>query len=330
MRNFHIVKSVLFYLLMTMTCLEVYSFTLVITSDNKLKNLEIREYNGTGSTKVSVGSNVISLENYPNAVYLYQQKGRSNSNFLPMIWVPTDTSIVQITMDGDYNVIFEDESLCQIELNKIFASSKNIHLGPFLYKPQQDKPLEPILALEAKAIIQNLEVVSDRNVLMNLFKLSEERGINNWSTDVLSAYVKNNIYDQTAGKLIKISGLDSLENQVEIKPNSKKHILIAISGSWCGPCIKGLPKLREMYDRVSDQVIIVSTWNDPNLETFKNSHRDKKQVITWPSLWDPYGLMGNSLHIKAYPSYILFDPSGSEINRWDGEFPNNLKAYIPD
>lgn len=311
-----------------MTWSESYSFTLVIKSDTKHNHLKIGEFNGTWQTKVTVGKNDINLENYPNAVYFYSQKSGSNYNFMPMIWVASDTSTIQITIDAEYNVKFDSESLYQIELNKIVSSSRNIHLGPFPYEPQGDKPLEPILAMEAKAITQNLEVSTDRRVLMNLLDRSEEREIKNWSTDVISTYLKHRIYDHTTNKLIKIIGLDSFENQIEINPDGKKNLLLAISASWCGPCIKSLPKMRKTYDEISDNIIFVSTWKDPNLKTFTDNHRNKKQVISWPNLWDPYGLMPNAIRIKTFPSYILFDPSGKEINRWEGKFPNNLESII--
>lgn len=302
--------------------------TLVIKSDAQIKNLKIGEHASMKQTNVFIGLNVIELVNYPNAVYLYELKGRSNYNFFAMVWFATDTSTVQITIDEDLNIIFDNESSYQKELNKIFSSS-NIH-SLFPYEPQDILPLEPILALEAKAIIQNLEVYTDISTLENLLGLSQQRGIDNWSTDIISAYLReplNALYDQKISKLIKIKGLDILENEVEIKPDGKKHLLIAVSGSWCGPCVKGLPKLRKAYDNVSDNVMFVSSWNDPDLKTFRDTHVKKKQVISWPNLWDQYGLMANALGIKVYPTYILFDPLGNEIKRWNGKFPNGLKNY---
>ena len=247
-----------------------------------------------------------------------------------MIWISADTSTVQVTIAANYNITFKDESPCQVELNKIFSSSNTFSLFP--YEPQNNQPLEPILALEAKAIIQNLKVYTDQKTLQNLLKLSQERGIVNWSTDVLSVYLNpsNKYYDPLIGKLIKISGLDSLENQVEIVPSLEKHLLLAVSGSWCGPCIKGIPKLRKIYDSVSDKFIFVSIWNDPDLDTFMNNHHDEKQLISWSNLWDRYGLMANSFQIRAYPTYILFGPNGNEVNRWSGKFPGELKDYISD
>lgn len=328
MQNNHILKSIFLCLAILITLSESSAFTLIINSDTNIKNLKLAEHNSTGPIKLSVGHNEMGLENYPNAVYLYQTKG-SSYNYLSMIWVPSDTSTIQISIDAEYKIKFLDESQYQQELSKIFSSSNTFSLFP--YTPHDNKPLEPILALEAKAIIQNLKVYTDQSVLKNLLKLSKQRGINNWSTEVLSAHLKEpsyQFYDQSASKLIKINGIDSLENHIEIKPNGNEYLLLAVSGSWCGPCIKGLPKLRKVYDSVSDKVIFVSAWNDPDLDTFRNNHRDKKHVITWPNLLDQYGVMSNAFQIKAYPSYILFDPLGNEITRWEGKFPNDITKYI--
>jgi thiol-disulfide isomerase/thioredoxin len=168
--------------------------------------------------------------------------------------------------------------------------------------------------------------VTERAVLENLYEISQQREINNWSTDILSTFLReptNNIYEN--GKLFKVHGLDSLENEVVMTPNGEKHFLLAISGSWCGPCIKGIPKLKSTYDEVSEKVTFISLWNDPNLRTFRFNHIDVKQLISWTSLWDQYGLMANSLEIRAYPTYILFDPNGTEVNRWEGKLPSNLE-----
>jgi len=301
--------------------------TLVIKSDINLKNIKINEHLTMTRIDALVGLNVIELVNYPNAIYIYEKKG-SDYNFFAMVWLETDTSTVHITIDKDLNVIFDNESIYQKELNKIFSTSNAWALFP--YEPQDNLPLEPILALEAKALIQNLELYTELSTLENLLRLSQQRGIDNWSTDILSAYLKdplNAYYNQKLSKMLKIRGFDSLENQVEIKPDGKKYFLLAVSGSWCGPCVKGLPKLRKTYDDVSDNVMFISLWNDPDLKSFRDTHLNKKKVISWPSLWDQYGFMANALGVKAYPSYILLDPFGNEVKRWSGKFPNDLKDY---
>ncbi len=329
-------KLTLSFLLLALLCLSVHSsaFTLIINSNVKYEYLAILEHISTNPQKLTDKYNELKLENYPNAVYLIYSKSIktysvSNPKFLAMIWVDSDTSTIEITIDKDYNVSFKNENEYQRELNEIFKASDIWQSFP--YEPKPDKPLEPILALEAKALIQNLDIVTETAVLENLYKLSRQRNINNWSTAIIAAYLKeppNALYDKKARKLLKIKGLDSLQNYVEVKPDGKKYLLVILSGSWCGPCVKGLPKLRNIYDSVSDNFLFVSAWNDTDLNTFKYNHRDKKKVISWPSLWDQYGLMANALQINAYPTYILFDSQGNEIKRWEGKVPNNLKDYI--
>lgn len=245
-----------------------------------------------------------------------------------MIWVASDTSRIEITVDADYNIKFTQNSEYQDELTKIFESSNRFSLFP--YEPSADRPLEPILVLEAKAIIQNATPETERSVLENLLKLSKLRNIDNASTGVIAAYLKepfDKIYAK--GKLLKIFGLDSLENSVNVELATKKFMLLHVSGSWCGPCVKGLPNLRKTYDEVNPQIEFVSLWNDPRLSVFKNLHREKKQQIIWTNLWDKYGLMANALHVNEYPTYILFDQKGMEVKRWEGKLPANLKDEIP-
>ena len=332
MRSYQKTKQVLLFLAATIFWNGSYSLELIIKGDeNQLKNLYVQERTGFPETRVSVGKNNIKLENYPNAVYIFSKKGRSNYHFMPMFWAASDTSTVYISIDEDFKITFENEGPFQAELNKVFKASKNIHMGPFPYAPQDDKPLEPVLAMEAKAIAQNTDVITEQTVLSVLLKLSEERGISNWSTEIISLYLRNpptSIYD--AGKLIAVSGYDSLENKIEIAPDNQKYVLIAVSGSWCGPCVKGIPTMRKTYDKVSNKILFVSLWNDPNHDTFLNHHKDKKRYISWPSLWDQYGVMANALKTIVYPTYVLFDPSGKEIKRWEGKFPGDVEGLVLD
>lgn len=320
-------KFILFVLLILTILGESTAFTLIVKSDAKLRLLKIVEHISTKPLDLEIGSNEIQLVNYPNAVYLMELRSASNFKYLPMLWVPSDTSVIEITVDAEYNVTFHDENPSQVELNKIFVASNKWSVFP--YEPEENKPLEPILALEAKALIQNLKATTKTEVLENLYRLSQQRKINNWSTNALSRFVTeptDNFY--SSGKLKKVFGLDGQENRVEIAPDNKKYMLIAISGSWCGPCVKGIPNLRKSYDEVSDKILFVSLWNDPNLETFTDNHRDKKKFISWPSLWDEYGLMANALEIRAYPTYLLFDPEGTEVKRWEVKIPKDLKSEI--
>ncbi|XOV92714.1 MAG: TlpA family protein disulfide reductase [Bacteroidota bacterium] len=306
----------------------VVAFNLVVKSEGKVKNLKVYERNLTTPTILKAGANDIELEHYPNAVLLLNQRSASKFEYLSFIWVSSDTSTIEISINDNNIVGYTDLSPYQLELNKIFESSNKWSLFP--YEPSDDFPLEPILALEAKALITNLKAHTSRDVLSNLLKLGQKRGIDNWSTDVLTSYLKElpgYFYNESTKKLSRIHGLDSLENKIELEPGGKDYLMVIASGSWCGPCIKGLADIKKVYDNVNEKVSFVSLWNDSDLNMFVNNHRDKKQVISWTNLWDQYGLMANALRVQAYPSYILFDPQGNEIKRWDGKFPNDLEEY---
>jgi thiol-disulfide isomerase/thioredoxin len=316
--------------LMLMFCKQASAFTLIIKGDAKVKNLVFFPHLTTFPVKLVAGNNEIQFDSYPNAGYLMLKtplKSSGQWRYLPMIWVPSDSSSIEITIDTDYNVVFSEESEYQIELNRIVEASNKQSLFP--YEPSMDRPLEPILVLEAKSIIQNLKTYTDRSVLVNLLELSKLRNIDNSSTGVIAAYLKepsDQIYAN--GKLIKIFGLDSLEKSVQVGLNTKKFMLLHVSGSWCGPCVKGIPDLRKSYDELSNEVEFVSLWNDPRLSTFKYLHQDKKRLIAWTSVWDKYGLMANALHVSSYPTYILFDKNGMEVSRWEGKLPRNLEGAL--
>jgi thiol-disulfide isomerase/thioredoxin len=301
---------------------------LIIKGDAKLKNVKLFEHQSTFPSDLVIGVNKIRFENYPNAGYLLlSHSSKSSFKYLPMIWVSSDTSTVELTIDTEYNVVIVKESEPQIELNHIFESSNKFSLFP--YEPSADRPLEPIMVLEAKALIQNLKVYTKRETLVSLLELSKERNINNWSTDIIKSYLEEPtdlIYNER--KLLKIFGLDSLGNPIQVAINKEKFLLLAVSGSWCGPCVKGIPNVKKSYNELNPKIEFVHLWNDSRLKTFTDLHREKKKLITWPSIWDRYGLMANSLLVNTYPTYILFDQTGMEVKRWEGKFPNNLEDSV--
>ncbi len=322
--------KMLLFVLMLMHCSQASAFTLIIRGDAKVKNLVFLQQINSFPLDLVAGTNEIELDSYPNAFYMMLKsplKSSAKWKYLPMIWVPSDTSLIEITIDANYNFEFSGKDEYQIELDKIFESSNKFSLFP--YEPGMDRPLEPILVLEAKSILQNLKNYTERTVLVNLLELSKVRNIDNWSTQVISTYIQrpsDDIY--SAGKLKRIFGLDSQENFVEVSLDTKKFLLVHVSGSWCGPCVKGIPDLRKSYDELNAKLEFVSLWNDPRLETFIYLHQEKKQQIVWSNIWDRYGLMANALQVNSYPTYILFDQNGMEVKRWEGKLPGNLEDIL--
>lgn len=97
-----------------------------------------------------------------------------------------------------------------------------------------------------------------------------------------------------------------------------KYVFIDFWGSWCAPCIKSIPKLKGMYDKLKDRddilMIGIAAENTNDTEKLKKLIEDKQ--IDWLNVWatpEERRLQSSfftKLKINSYPSYILLDKSG--------------------
>ncbi|NDV67921.1 TlpA disulfide reductase family protein [Dysgonomonas sp. 25] len=102
----------------------------------------------------------------------------------------------------------------------------------------------------------------------------------------------------------------------------KEYILLDFWGTWCAPCIEGLPTLKELYQQVSSSCDFVSICFDKP-ENFDAAVRIfKEKDIRWKLLFDNLDDYNNSickkLNINTFPSFIIVNRSGEIIFRGQG------------
>ena len=100
-----------------------------------------------------------------------------------------------------------------------------------------------------------------------------------------------------------------------------KYVLLDFWASWCGPCIKELPYLKQIYEETKesrDRFMIVSF----SIETKEKAWKDaiKNKEIGLPEWVHGSDLLGwNSpaaqmMGVKAVPKMILIDPEGKAVS----------------
>ena len=110
----------------------------------------------------------------------------------------------------------------------------------------------------------------------------------------------------------------------------KKYVLLDFWASWCIPCLKGLPHMKELFEKYNDkglQIIGVSCdqkRNDWLASISKNKISIWPQVLTVKSLEKvSQGYVSEEDIQQKYPTdgvpkYILIDKTGKIIGKWVG------------
>jgi thiol-disulfide isomerase/thioredoxin len=106
--------------------------------------------------------------------------------------------------------------------------------------------------------------------------------------------------------------------------HNKKYILIDYWGTWCVPCIEKLPKLKELYQKFSDKLQLISIAYDYDINTVKQF--DDKNNVGWNDYYINRNNLQNltkPLNVYEYPTFRLYNDSGKLI--FSGETEGDLE-----
>lgn len=107
----------------------------------------------------------------------------------------------------------------------------------------------------------------------------------------------------------------NLTQWVSEQPDTEgKFILIDFWGTWCGPCLKGIPDMNAYQKEFKDQLVVIGISQEPieKVKTFKRVKMEYSSAI------DINGTLNSVYEIQGIPHVVLIDPKG--IVRWEG-FP---------
>lgn len=88
-------------------------------------------------------------------------------------------------------------------------------------------------------------------------------------------------------------------------------VLVDFWGTWCGPCVAQLPKLKDLRRRFQGKPFeIVGVNSDEDIEKLRRFL--ETNGIDWTQVLDhgTTGLIGKAWHIRVWPSNFLIDPKG--------------------
>ncbi len=174
-------------------------------------------------------------------------------------------------------------------------ADKNTWWGPFMmmtqlsYFSEKEKPLFESFSKEAK------ESYYGKLVKAELYPPTFEGKPAPAFTLVNDKGEKNTLQNFTAGK---------------------KYVLLDFWASWCAPCRKSIPGLKELYSKYADkgfQIVSIST--DKNEQDWiKAAHEEQ---LPWLSFLDRQSV-ADAFNVKAIPSLFLIDSSGKVVKAFTG------------
>lgn len=103
--------------------------------------------------------------------------------------------------------------------------------------------------------------------------------------------------------------------------------LVNVYGSWCGPCLKEMPILRQFRDQARGKVAVVGIDTSDDFDKGLQFAKDVGQH--WPAIYDNDRLVG-ARFFAGVPGTLFLDPSGKLVHVDPAAFSSlaQLKALV--
>lgn len=113
---------------------------------------------------------------------------------------------------------------------------------------------------------------------------------------------------------------DLAGKQVSLSSLQGKWVIIDFWGSWCGWCIKGMPKLKEAYEQYKGKLEIVGVDCGDTQEAWRAAVQ--KHGLNWINLYDGQQPRTPSLYgVQGFPTKVIVNPKGEIVDVVTGEDP---------
>ena len=112
-------------------------------------------------------------------------------------------------------------------------------------------------------------------------------------------------------KDLSLEGKTIDDKEVSLASYKGKVVLVDFWGTWCGPCVAGIPKLTELNEKYKSkgfEILGVAADDADSLKAFL-----EKKPMAWTSILDAESELAQKYSIEAYPTTLLVDKEGKHV-----------------
>ncbi len=129
-------------------------------------------------------------------------------------------------------------------------------------------------------------------------------------TKAICHAASNRIKVNSKAPMFSLTSLDEKMLSLE-DVNKDKYVLLDFWASWCVPCRKQIPRLKNLYVDLSNlQIEFISISIDEESKSWKKAIKEENLNL-WPQLLDNKMQTAEKYSVYSIPKYILLDPEGN-------------------
>lgn len=127
---------------------------------------------------------------------------------------------------------------------------------------------------------------------------------------------------QAAGVVAPDFTLNDLDGKpISLSSLKGKYVVLDFWGTWCGWCIKGIPQMKEYYDKYKGKFEILSIDCNDTEEKWKVGV--KKYELPWLNVYNPReSKVLSDYGVQGFPTKIIVGPDGKIVKTVVGEDPS--------
>lgn len=217
---------------------------------------------------------------------------------------------------------YQDKEKNQEILARLMGQLKEVHV-------EQEKVCKEIVMQQpgslAAAYLVTLQPLNNAVILIPLLDAEVQNGVfrpifDRMKGDYEQARKREEAQKMlVAGKKAPDFRLRDLKGQERTLADFQgKYVLLDFWGTWCGWCIKGIPQMKEYYQKYKDRMEIVGICCNDTENVWRNGVT--KHALPWTNLYNGYGKeVTTSYGVSGFPTKVLIDPNGNLVQIFVGE-----------